>query len=86
MDTTQKYCTDGAGFLTNNAGSQRIAKYGDRHSTRSKYIAVIITADVITRRIIGIESHIEGSGPSGHENAQKHGIESVMKDMTFKEL
>ena len=55
-----------------NAGSYRITKYGDPDAMRRKHLVVIITADVRTKRIIGIESHVEGTGPSEPETAQKH--------------
>ena len=64
--------TDGTGLKTNNAGSYRITKYGDPDAKRRKHLVVIITADVKTKRIIGIESHVEGTGPSEPETAQKH--------------
>ena len=73
--------TDGTGLKTNNAGSYRITKYGDPDAKRRKHLVVIITADVKTKRIIGIESHIEGDGISEPEAAMKHISGAVMKGM-----
>ena len=71
--------TDGAGMKTNNAGSYRITKYGDPDAKRRKHLVVIITADVKTKRITGIESHVEGTGPSEPETAQKHIRDTMVK-------
>ena len=70
--------TDGTGMKTNNAGSYRITKYGDPDAKKRKHLVVIITADVKRKRIIGIESHIEGDGPSESETAGKHIKTAVM--------
>ena len=64
--------TDGTGMKTNNAGSYRITKYGDPDARKKKHLVVIITAHVRTKKIIGIESHIEGSGQSEPEAAGNH--------------
>ena len=56
--------TDGTGLKTNNAGSYRTSKYWDPDAMRRKYLVVIITADVKTKHVIGIEMHIEGHGLS----------------------
>ena len=71
---------------TNNAGSYRITKYGDPDAMRRKHLVVIITADVRTKRIMGIESHVEGTGPSEPETAQKHVREAVMKGINVREF
>ena len=71
--------TDGTGMKTNNAGSYRITKYEDPDAKRRKHLVVIITADVKTKRIIGIESHVEGTGPSEPETAQKHIRDTMVK-------
>lgn len=76
--------TDGTGLKTNNAGTYRITKYGDPHAEKRKHLVVIITADVRTKKIIGIESHVEGSGPSEPETAGKHMAEAVMKGVTVR--
>ncbi|MCL5791017.1 MAG: IS5 family transposase [Candidatus Thermoplasmatota archaeon] len=78
--------TDGTGLKANNAGSYRITKYGDPDAKRRKHLVVIITADVKTKRIIGIESYVEGTGPSEPETAQKHVREAVMKGMNVAEF
>ncbi len=61
--------TDSTGMKTNNAEYYRITKYGDPDARKRKHLVVIITADVGTKKIISIESHIEGSGPSEPEAA-----------------
>ena len=64
--------TDGSGLKTNNAGSYRTSKYWDPDAMRRKYLVVIITADVKTKHVIGIEVDIEGQGLSEPGAAQKH--------------
>ena len=76
--------TDGTGMKTNNAGSYRTAKYGDPDAGKRKHLVVIVTADVRTKRIIGIESHVEGTGPSEPETASRHIREAVMKGVRVK--
>jgi len=78
--------TDGTGLKTNNAGSYRIMKYGDPDARKRKHLVVIITADVRTKKIIGIESHIEGTGSSEPETASKHITDAVMKGTRVKEF
>ncbi len=62
--------TDGTGMKTGNAGLYRIMKYGDPDARQKKHF--IITVDVRTKKIIGIKVHIEGSGTSEPETAEKH--------------
>ena len=81
-----KLGTDGTGLKTNNAGSYRIMKYGDPDARKRKHLVVIITADVRTKKIIGIESHIEGTGPSEPETASKHITDAVMKGVKVNEF
>ena len=78
--------TDGTGLKTNNAGSYRITKYGDPDAKRKKHLVVIITADVRTKKIIGMESHIEGNGPSEPDTAGKHMKEAVVKGVRVREF
>ena len=78
--------TDGTGLKTNNAGSYRTAKYGDPDAKRRKHLVIIITADVRSGKIIGIESHIEGTGPSEPETASRHVKEAVMKGVKIREF
>ena len=78
--------TDGTGFRTNNAGSYRTTKYRDPDAGKRKYLVVIITTDVRTKDVIGIEVHIEGHGLSEPEVAQKHVREAVMKGMNVTEF
>ncbi|QRF75008.1 hypothetical protein Thermo_00501 [Thermoplasmatales archaeon] len=78
--------TDDTGLKTNNAGSYRIMKYSDPDARQREHFILIITADVRTKKIIGIESHIEGNGMSEPETAGKHITEAVMKDVTAREF
>ena len=39
---------------------------------RKKYLVVVITADVRKRKLLRVEVHIQGEGPSEAEVAQKH--------------
>ena len=78
--------TDGTGMKTNNAGSYRITKYGDPDSGKRKHLVVIITADVRTRKIIDIESHIEGSGPSEPETAGNHMRNALLHGVRVREF
>ena len=78
--------TDGTGFRTSNAGSYRTTKYRDPDAGKRKYLVVIITADVRTKDVIGIEVHIEGTGPSEPEVAQKHVREAVMNGLVVSEF
>ena len=78
--------TDGTGMKTNNAGPYRTTKYEDPDVKRRKHLVVIITADVKTKRIMGIESHVEGTGPSEPETAQKHIMEAVMNGVKVTEF
>ena len=78
--------TDGTGLKTNNAGSYRTTKYRDPDAMRRKYLVVIITADVKTKHVIGIEVHIEGHGLSEPGAAQKHVREAVMNGLVVSEF
>ncbi|EQD57352.1 transposase ISC1058, partial [mine drainage metagenome] len=78
--------TDGTGMKTNNAGSYRIMKYGDPDARQRKHLVVIITADVRTKKIIGIESHVEGKGPSEPETAEKHMKDAVLHGVGIREF
>ncbi len=78
--------TDGTGLKTNNAGSYRIMKYGDPDARQRKHLIVIITADVRTKKIIGIESHVEGSGISEPETAEKHVKDAILHSVNVKEF
>ncbi len=71
--------TDGTELKTNNAGSYRITKYGDPDAKKRKYPVVIITADVNTKKITGIESHIEGAGSPEPGTAAIHMKDAVKK-------
>jgi len=62
--------SDGSGLKTNNAGEYRVFKYGDR--TRKKHLVVVITADIKHKKLLRVESHIEGEGESEPKIAEKH--------------
>ena len=47
--------TNGSGLKSSNAGSYRIMKYGDPDTGKRKHPVVIITANVRTMRIIGVQ-------------------------------
>jgi len=64
--------TDGTGLKTNNAGAYRITKYGDPDAAQRKHLVVTITADVRTKKILGIDTRIEGKGHSEARSAVKH--------------
>ena len=57
---------------TSNAGEYRVLKYGDPDARRKKHLVVVITADVKTKKIIGIEVYIEGKDHSEPDAARKH--------------
>lgn len=78
--------TDGTGMKTNNAGAYRIMKYGDPDAKRKKHLVVIITADVRTKKIIGIESHVEGTGPSEPDTAEKHMKDAILHGVKVREF
>lgn len=71
--------TDGTGLKTNNAGAYRIAKYGDPDAAQRKHLVVTITADVRTKKILGIDVHIEGKGHSEADSAVQHIDEATGK-------
>lgn len=62
--------SDGSGMKENNAGSYRESKYGRR--TRKKYLVVTITADPKRKKLLGIDVHVEGDGPSEPEVSREH--------------
>jgi len=64
--------SDGTGLKTSNAGEYRLFKYGDLERNRKKYLVVVITADVRKKKLLKVEVHIQGEGPSESEVAQKH--------------
>jgi len=78
--------SDGTGLKTSNGGTYRIMKYGDPDAEKKKYLVVIITADVRTKKIIGIESHIEGSGKSEPEAAKEQIKVAVSEGVKVKKF
>ncbi|MGC8478439.1 MAG: hypothetical protein ACP5NE_00725 [Candidatus Micrarchaeia archaeon] len=52
-------------------GRTRGFKYGG--SKRGKYLVVTITVDVKHKKLLDIEAHVEGKGPSEPEVAMEHG-------------
>ena len=71
---------------TNNAGVYRITKYGDPDAKKRKHLVIIITADVKSMKITGIESHVEGTGPSEPKTASEHIRGAAMKGMKVNEF
>ncbi len=63
-----------------------MTKYWDADAMRRKHLVVIITAEVKTKRIMGIESHVEGTGPSEPEAAQKHIWDTKMRGIRISKL
>ena len=78
--------TDGSGLKSSNAGSYRIMKYGDPDAKQRKHLVIIITADVRTKKIIGIESHVEGNGPSEPGTAGRHMKDAVLHGVKVREF
>jgi len=78
--------TDGTRLKTSNAGTYRIMKYGDPDARKRKHLAVIITADVRTKRIMEIESHVEKSGLSEPEVAGKHMKDAILQGIKVSEF
>ena len=69
--------TDGTGLKTNNGGSYTITEYCNPDAMRRQHLVVIIMADVKTKKIIGIRSHIKVTGPSEPETALNHVSKAV---------
>jgi len=69
--------TDGTGARARNSGRYLELKYGRKG--RDKYVVVIITVDVKHKKLLKIEAHVEGRGPSEPEVAIKHGKELIGK-------
>ena len=70
---------DGTGLKTSNAGEYRIIKYGDPYASQKKHLIVVITADVKTKKILGISVRIEGKGRSEADGASDHIREAVKR-------
>ena len=51
-----------------------------------KHLVVIITADGRTKKIIGIESHVEGTVPSEPETAEKHMKHAILHGVKVREF
>lgn len=62
--------TDGTGLKSSNAGEYRLEKYGNKR--KKKFIMVVITADVRTKKLLGISVYVEGRGNSESKIAEKH--------------
>ncbi len=71
--------TDGTGMKTGNAGFYRVMKYGDPDAERRRHLVIVITADARTKKITGIVSYIEGTGPSEPQVAEKHLRDAAMR-------
>lgn len=63
--------TDGTGMRGGNGGRYLEMKYGKKG--RGKYIVVTITVDSKRKKLLDIEAHVEGKGPSEPEVAIEHG-------------
>jgi hypothetical protein len=61
--------SDGSGMRMHNAGEYRQIKYRGK---QRKWIKVVITADPISKNLIGVEADIEGEGDSEPEIAMQH--------------
>jgi hypothetical protein len=61
--------TDGTGIKMHNAGEYRQIKYGCK---KRRWIEVIITADPITKDLLGIEVNIDGEGESEPKVSMEH--------------
>lgn len=61
--------TDGSGFKMHNSGEYRQVKYG---SKKRRWIEVVITADPISKDLLGVEANIDGEGESEPNTAMKH--------------
>lgn len=70
--------SDEYGLKTNNAGEYRVYKYGKKN-TKTKYVVVIITADVKHKKLLGVDAHIEGEGQDEPKVALKH-IKKLRKE------
>ncbi len=69
--------TDGTCTEARNGGRYLEMKYGKRG--RDKYVVVTITVDIKHKKLLNIEAHIEGQGPSEPEVAIEHGKELIKK-------
>jgi hypothetical protein len=67
--------TDGTGLRNRNNGKYLEFKYGKKG--RDRYIVVTITVDVRHKKLLGIEAHVEGQGPTEPEVGIKHGKELI---------
>ena len=50
--------SDGTGLKKTNAGTYRLDKYGTRK--KNKYIVVVITSDVRTKKLLKMDVYIQG--------------------------
>lgn len=62
-------CCDGSGIKMNQAGEYRQDKYGGK---KKPYAKVTIIVNPLTKKLLGLEVHVEGEGPSEPEIAMKH--------------
>lgn len=78
--------SDGSGLKMTNGGGYREYKY-DWDKKKKKHLIVTITADVRTKRLLGIDAWVEGEGVSEPKAAVKHMkklIKNHNKVRTFK--
>jgi hypothetical protein len=71
--------SDGSGLKSSNAGEYRIMKYGDPLARQRKHLIVVITADVRTKKLLGISARIEGPGRSEGDDASEHILSAVKR-------
>ena len=74
--------TDGTGMKMTNGGGYREFKYGKKG--KKKYLVVTITADIKNKKLLGIDAHVEGKGPSEPKVAIKHMKELLKKKNKIK--
>jgi len=65
--------SDGTGLKTTNAGTYRLDKYGTRK--KNKYIVVVITSDVRTKKLLKMDVYIQG------ENTETKVVENHIMDL-----
>ena len=78
-DMDYEVASDGSGLKSSNAGEYRIIKYGDPEAKHRKHLIVVITADVHTKKLLGISARIEGKGRSEGDDASDHMKNAILR-------
>ena len=78
--------SDGTGMKTSGAGQYRIYKWGKKGGKKNKFLVITITAEVNTKKLLSIDSHIEGRGNSEASIAEKHIKNLSMKGYNIKKF